>query len=157
MKDINRTFVPEHEMQGIRDRAINRAEKKFEAREHLRLEIKSRRLLDDLDATVIVLRDGVEPIVDRDTGEIDLRPIGRDRVASLKAGADIALKLLNKVLPDIKQVEIQDSSNGGEGRILENTDLSNRMRLYMEAVQQRGIEEPVIVDAEIVEDVDFLA
>lgn len=152
----NQSFIPAHELEGIRERGIKRAERRVEEREHLRLEIQSRKHILEMEAAAFILYEGYEPIADRDTGEMTLRPIGRDRVASLKAAADISEKLLRKVLPDLKQVEIQTDSNGGEGRILENTDLSNRMRLYMEAIQQRTINPP-IEDAVIVEEVDFLA
>jgi len=160
MRKNNLSFVPNHELEGIRNRAIKRAENKVEEREHLRLEIKSRKMIEEMQEAAIMLFTGVELFEDKETGEAVLRPLGRDRIASLKAGADIADKLLKKVLPDLKQIELQDSTGGGEGRILENTDLSNRMRLYVEALEKRAaindaaeMEEAVIVE----EAVDFLA
>ena len=160
MNDVNLSFVPNHELEGIRNRAIKRAENRVEEREHLRLEIKSRRLIEEMQEAALMLFIGVELKTDKETNESILIPLGRDRIASLKAGADIADKLLKKVLPDLKQIELQDGDRGGEGRILENTDLSNRMRIYVEALAKRRMDtspSDEIEDAVIVEDnMDFL-
>lgn len=154
------SFVPAHELEGIRNRGIKRAENRVEEREHLRLEIQSRKIIEKMQEAAFMLYLGVEAFTDDLTGVTVLRPLGRDRIASLKAAADISDKLLKKVLPDLKQIELQDSTAGGEGRILENTDLNNRMRIYVDALEKRAlandaieIEEAVIVD----DDLGFLA
>jgi len=36
-------------------------------------------------------------------------PVDRSRVQAIKASADLSLRLLNKVLPDLKAVEVGDS------------------------------------------------
>jgi hypothetical protein len=162
MSKNNLSFVPNHELEGIRNRAIKRAEGRVEEREHLRLEIKSRKLIEEMQEAAMMLFTGCELFTDEETGVAVLRPLGRDRIASLKAGADIADKLLKKVLPDLKQIELQDGGQSDSGRLLENTDISNRMRLYVEALQRRALAndatELAIEDAVIVEpEVDFLA
>ena len=159
MRDINPKIVPEHELAGIRERGIKRAERRVEEREHLRLEIHSRKLIVEMQDAAIKLFLGIE----ESHNEAGLYvPLTRDRIAGLKAGADIADKLLKKVLPDLKQVELTAGNNDGEGRILENIELDNRMRLYLAALEKRGTVIPMhpaeeVVEAELVEpDMDFL-
>ena len=150
-------FVPEHELKGIQERAIKRAENRVEEREHLRLEIKARKLIEEMQQAAMVLYFGYE--------ELPLQPgetvpkfarLGRDRIAALKAAADISDKLLKKVLPDLKQIELTEGEGGAEGRILENIDLDNRMRIYVEALAKRQLAAMPIEDAIIVDDMDFL-
>ncbi len=160
IKDINPNFIPNHELEGIRERGIKRAEKRVEEREHLRLEIKGRKLLDGMHEAVFKLLLGVE---EGDEAGLFIR-LSKDRIASLKAGIDGADKLMRKVLPDLKQIEISPGDGGGEGRILDSVELQNRMRLYIEAIQKRGDnvvpfrqEEEVAVEGELVdESMDFL-
>jgi len=65
-------------------------------------------------------------------------PLTRDRIAGLKAAADVAGRLLNKVLPDLKQVELDDKTKQEADRILQDIELDNRMRLYIESKAKRG-------------------
>jgi len=145
MRDINPRIVPEHELDGIRKRGIRRAERRVEEREHLRLEIKARKLLEDTHTAVDKLFLGTEesPI---EPGLIV--PLTRDRIAAIKAGADIAAKLLNKVLPDLKQVEIRADEAKDAERILESIDIANRLRIYKEAVERRESDLVVVADTE---------
>jgi len=156
MKTINANFIPEHELAGIRERGIKRAEKRVEEREHLRLEIKSRELINKMQDAALMLFFGYEA----NPNDPDvLVPMSRDRIASLKAGADVADRLLKKVLPDLKQVELQDGGNNGEGRILENIELDNRMRLYLQALEKRGTVVPIRqeeVEVIVEDEMDFL-
>ena len=160
MTDNNQSFIPNHELEGIRNRGIKRAEDRVEEREHLRLEIQSRKLIEEMQGAAFLLYTGVDVKTDVDTNESVIIPLTRDRIAGLKAAADISDKLLKKVLPDLKQIELQDGGQSGEGRILENTDLSNRMRIYAEAIEQRRLAalSDEIEDAVFVEDdgMDFL-
>lgn len=150
------TFIPAHEVEGIRNRAIKRAEDRVEEREHLRLEIKSRELLTGMHDIFYTLISGVEvsPFkdIDEDGREVNrVVPLSRDRIASLKAAADVSDKLLKKVLPDLKQIEMVDPGGKGEGRILENIELANRMRLYIESLNKRGVVIPIRPGDQIVE------
>lgn len=52
------------------------------------------------------LTSGWEPVRDPRTGSADWVPLDRDRVAALNAALSTHLKLLNKVLPDLKAVEL---------------------------------------------------
>ncbi len=156
MSKNNQSFVPAHELEGIRERGIKRAERRVEEREHLRLEIKSRKLIEEMQAAAFMLYAGVDicdAIMDED-GLPAIIPLTRDRIAGLKAAADISDKLLKKVLPDLKQIELQDGGQQGEGRILENIELSNRMRIYMEAISKRGMipRKADFVEGELVDD-----
>jgi len=155
----NQSFIPAHEVEGIRNRAVKRAEDRVEEREHLRLEIESRKLLSGMHDIFHTLISGVEVSAFQDTDDIDddgrqiqrIVPLSRDRVASLKAAADVADKLLKKVLPDLKQIEMVDPGGKGEGRILENIELANRMRLYIESLNKRGVVIPIRPGDQIVE------
>ncbi len=158
MSKNNQSFVPAHELEGIRERGIKRAERRVEEREHLRLEIKSRKLIEEMQDAAFMLFTGVDirdDIMD-ENGRPAIIPLTRDRIAGLKAAADISDKLLKKVLPDLKQIELQDGGQQGEGRILENIELSNRMRIYMEAIGKRGTvtRNVEFVEGELVDDSD---
>lgn len=135
MKEINpRKSVPDHEIDGIRKRGIKRAERRVEEREHLRLEIKTRKLIEGMQDTVVTLIRGTEESSMEPGLEV---PLTRDRITALKAAADISGRLLNKTLPDLKQVEIRDDEAKEAGRILESIDISNRLRIYKEAIARR--------------------
>lgn len=149
MKDINPRLVPEHELAGIRSRAIKRAARRLEEREHLRLEIKSRKLMEEMHVATFKLFAGVE---ESPTEPGLIVPLTRDRIAALKAGADIAAKMLNKVLPDLKQVELKEEDSQNAERTLNSISLDNHLRLYLDAVAQRNAERDTAVEAEIVSD-----
>jgi len=166
----NQSFIPAHEVAGIRNRAIKRAEDRVEEREHLRLEIKSRKLLNGMHDIFYTLISGVEFSPFQDENDVDedgrqikrIVPLSRDRIAALKAAADVSDKLLKKVLPDLKQIEMVEEGGGKEGKILEDIELANRLRVYMESLNKRGVIIPMktemIEDAVIVDEqpLDFL-
>ena len=160
IKEINPNFIPNHELEGIRERGIKRAERRVEEREHLRLEIEGRKLLGGMHEAVFKLLLGYEE--GQEAGL--LVPLTKDRISALKAGIDGADKLMRKVLPDLKQIELSEGDGTGEGRILDSVELQNRMRIYLEAIQTRGDnvvpfrpEEEVAVEGELVDDsMDFL-
>jgi len=52
---------------------------------------------------------GYEPMTDAVTLEVTHLPLTRERVVALKVVLDVELKLLGKVLPDLKAVEMTDS------------------------------------------------
>jgi len=143
MRELNPRIVPEHELDGIRKRGIQRAERRVEEREHLRLEIKARKLLEDTHTAVDKLFLGIE---ESPTQPGLIVPLTRDRIAAIKAGADIAAKLLNKVLPDLKQVEIRADETKDAERILESIDISNRLRIYKESANRRDAAAVVVVE-----------
>ena len=93
----------------IADRARKRAEDRIEEREHIRLELKTREYIQVTHQSIDLLLKGSERIIDPNTGaEIEV-PLDRARVQSVKAAADLSLRLLAKVLPDLKAIEVGDS------------------------------------------------
>ena len=85
-------------------RARKRAEAKLEEREHLRLELKAREYIQVCHNVIDTLVKGQEKT---HTG-VEV-PLDRSRVQALKAAMDGSLRLLDRVLPPLKAVEIQDS------------------------------------------------
>ncbi|RLD78548.1 MAG: hypothetical protein DRJ15_11350 [Bacteroidetes bacterium] len=122
------------EVATLRKSAIGRAERRVEHREHLRLEIKSRDLLQNIHTAIDTLYRGTEP--DNDDPDLMI-PLTKDRVASINAAATLSDRLLKKVLPDLKQVEIREDEEQRGERLLESVDLSNRLRIYLQAVEER--------------------
>lgn len=127
--------TPYASLEEIQKAGAERAIRRYENREHLRLEIQSRKHINEMEKAAFALflgyeEDALEPGV--------LRPIGRERAASLKAAADIAEKLLRKVLPDLKQIEMQTKDDKDDSAILQDIELSNRLRLYIQSKAKRG-------------------
>lgn len=111
-----------------------KALQRIEEREHLRLEIETRELIHKMQDAAFLLYMGYEGTID----DPDLQmPLSRDRIMALKSAADISGKLLNKVLPDLKQVELSESSDGNSEAVLQDIDLANRLRLYIDAKAKR--------------------
>lgn len=91
------------------ERARKRAEDRIEEREHIRLELKTREYIQVTHQAIDVLIKGYETQRDASTGMEMEVPLDRSRVQAIKASADLSLRLLNKVLPDLKAVEVGDS------------------------------------------------
>jgi len=155
-KSLKRVNVAQHEIDSMKDRAIKRAERRVEEREHLRLEIQTRRHLIDMASIADLLHAGYYPNPNDPDNPEAIILLTLDRIASLKAAADIKDKLIRKVLPDLKQVEITEDEKTTGGKILENIELSNRLRLYLESLAKRGAEID-ITPTLVPEPVDFLA
>jgi hypothetical protein len=119
----------------IRARAKSRAISRLAEREHLRLEIQSRKLLECIHDAAFMLFVGYEESQE-EPGLF--MPLTRDRQNSLKAGAEIALKLLNKVMPDLKQIELDRQSKEEGEKLLQDIELANRLRIYTESKAKRG-------------------
>ena len=134
------------ERQEIAERARKRAEDRIEEREHIRLELKTREYIQVTHQSIDLLLRGSERITDPNTGaEIEV-PLDRARVQSVKAAADLSLRLLAKVLPDLKAIEVGDSpEKAADPKTLSTQEL-------MALVQKLGQRPPVqIEDAEVVE------
>ncbi len=87
-----------------------------QARENLRSLISGCALVSDVLEAATILADGVEAFRAAGGEEVQL-PLDRVRIASLKASADLKMKLLNKVLPDLASVQL---GNGpGEGLVIQ--------------------------------------
>lgn len=93
---------------GLRKDARSRALKRVEEREHLRLELQAREYIRLCHEVADTLVKGYE---DREAeeGGSERVELSRARVQSLKSAADISLRLLDRVLPPLKAVEVNDS------------------------------------------------
>lgn len=129
-------------------RARKRAEDRIEEREHIRLELKTREYIQTTHQAIDVLLRGTETQVDPSTrAEIEV-PLDRSRVQAIKASADLSLRLLAKVLPDLKAVEVGDSpEKAADPKNLSTGEL-------MALIDKLGHRPTVVVveDAEIVEE-----
>ena len=87
----------------VRDTA---AEKQYNEREHIRSEIPTRNIVIDLITISETLHAGWE---DRMTpsGEVIREELDATRQQGLSKSAEIKFKLLNKTVPDLKQIEIR--------------------------------------------------
>ncbi len=92
----------------IRQEARARAMRRVEEREHLRLELKAREYINTCHGIAQTLVQGYEDRQDQ-LGGIERVELSRARVQALKTAADISLRLLDRVLPPLKAVEVNDS------------------------------------------------
>ena len=134
------------ERQEMAARARKRAEDRIEEREHIRLELKTREYIEVTHQCIDVLQRGYETQVDPATKAELVVPLDRARVQSIKAAADLSLRLLAKVLPDLKAVEVGDSpEKAADPKSLSTGEL-------MALIEKLGTRVPVTVEeAEYVE------
>ncbi len=93
------------------ERAKQRALDKIEEREHLRLELKAREYIRTVHGIIDTFVRGQEPVRDPLGQPLPLEPgvpLDRSRVQALKAAMDGSLRLLDRVLPPLKAVEVQE-------------------------------------------------
>jgi len=76
----------------------------FGDREHLRSEIDVRTIMRELHEVRLLLRRGSEDDIDMDTGEIIARPLGGERLKSIKMLIDLDLGFIHLALPPLKAV-----------------------------------------------------
>ena len=93
------------------ERAKQRALDKIEEREHLRLELKARQYIHTVHGCIDLLVEGQE--YQKDVLGTPLTtepkvPLDRTRIQALKAAMDGSLRLLDRVLPPLKAVEVQE-------------------------------------------------
>ena len=98
------TLLTYDDRQKAIENARRRAVRRVEEREHLRLELKAREYIHTIHGIVDTLKAGEE--TDRD-GEV--WRLSKERIQALKAAGDMSLRMLDRVLPPLKAVEIQDS------------------------------------------------
>lgn len=103
LSDEQRAAAHARQQRRYRDQ---QALKQYDEREHLRSEIPSRQLVGDILTVKDMLLRGREE-VRTPSGEILSQELDRTRQNGLKAAADIAFKLLNKTVPDLKQIELR--------------------------------------------------
>ena len=119
--------------------AQQRALKRVEQREHLRLELKARDYIMTCHTVADTLVSGYEVVRDAQGRPVP-GPLDRARVQALRGAADVVLKLLDRVLPPLKAVEVQDSPEK-EVKDYSKMTTGELMRLFME---QRSIPGEVV-------------
>ena len=96
----SRHFLTKEESRTARARNKGR----LEEREHLRLEIPTREILQRMSATVATFVQGYEDVLTQ-VGDTIQQPLTRERIAALKSAADIDRALLDRTLPPLKAME----------------------------------------------------
>jgi len=84
----------------------NAAAKQYAEREHIRSEIPTRAIVIDLIDISKTLHSGYEEI-ETPSGEMIRTELDSTRQQGLSKAADIKFRLLNKTVPDLKQIEIR--------------------------------------------------
>ena len=80
--------------------------KQYAEREHIRSEIPTRKIVGDLIKISETLHRGYEEVV-TPSGELMRTELDATRQQGLSKSAEIKFKLLNKTVPDLKQIEIR--------------------------------------------------
>lgn len=127
-----------------RERAKQRALTRIEEREHLRLELNARGYIHTCHEIIDTLVAG-EEIIKSAEGAQQRVPLDRARVAALSKAMDGSLRLLDRVLPPLKSVEMADSPE----RVANEKQLTTADLVKMVLQQRR---QPRVIEAEVVED-----
>ena len=130
LSEQDKTAARARQQKRYRDDA---AQKQYAEREHIRGEIPTRKLVTDLLQISEVMHRGYEDIM-TPAGELMRMELDSTRQQGLSKSAEIKFKLLNKTVPDLKQIEL-------------------RADVTEEALPQAI--EIVIVKPEVIEDVDM--
>lgn len=114
-----------------RPRTVSDARKRVRAA--LRDQINGERILETVGLVLEYLMRGSEPVVDCVTRQTTHVPLTRERVVALKVVLDVQLRLLSKVLPDLKAVEMSGPDGerlpaGSTDRLVLATKLLSIMR-----------------------------
>lgn len=104
-------ILTEDEKRSARNRNAKRhrdeqARKQYHEREHLRGEIRSREYIGVVHDAIMLLQRGQETMLDG-CGMVISVELDRTRQAGLKASAELALRMLGKTMPDLKQIELR--------------------------------------------------
>ena len=125
------------DLEAARQRAVERAEKRIEEREHLRLELKAREYIHTVHGIIETLVAGTEALA-MEGGAKEKIPLSRQRVQALKTAMDGSLRLLDRVLPPLKAVEVQKAP---EDQGLTMQQLSTHDLLKIALARQENIVE----------------
>ena len=141
---IENSILTLQERIDARERAKKRAIDRIEEREHLRLELNARGYIHTCHEIIDALVCGEETIKG-DDGRTQRVPLDRARVAALSKAMDGSLRLLDRVLPPLKSVEMTDSPEKVANEKMLTTD-----ELVKIVLQQRRM--PQTIEAEVVYD-----
>lgn len=140
-----RQFLTDNERQEAKERAKKRAKSKIEDREHLRLEIHAREILERMGATVSTFIQGYEDIA-TSSGEVIQQPLNRDRILALKAASEIDKTLLDRVLPPLRPIEVKPDAEYDDPAKLTDNDLKEKLSKYMglslELLDRKDLNDP---------------
>lgn len=125
-----RHFLSEEERREAKARAKKRAKHQIQEREHLRLEIEARAIIQRMGATVNTFIQGYEDVT-TPVGDVIQQPLSRDRIAALKAASDIDKVLLDRVLPPLKAVEVKKEEAFEDPAKMTDNDLRQTLSKYM--------------------------
>ena len=129
----------------MKERAKKRALDRIEEREHLRLELNARGYIQTCHEIIDALTRGDEIIKD-DEGRAQRVPLDRARVAALSKAMDGSLRLLDRVLPPLKAVEVTDSpERQANEKLLSTGEL-------VELILKERRKQPQVIEAEVVEE-----
>lgn len=103
LSDAEREAAHARQQRRYRD---EQALKQYQEREHLRGEIPSREIVRGIMTVQNMFLRGTETIKTHENGFIE-QELDRTRIAALKAYQDAGFKLLNKTVPDLKQIELR--------------------------------------------------
>ena len=132
------SLLTSRDRQSAIERARERAEKRIEEREHLRLELKAREYIHTVHGIIDCLVEGQEDLR-MQGGQVERVPLTRQRVQALKTAMDGSLRLLDRVLPPLKAVEVQKAP---EDRGLSMEQLSTHDLLKIALARQERVIEP---------------
>ena len=106
-------------------------------REELRQAVEGRAQLQCIFKSLMALESGVEQV--RADGIIVERPLDKSRVAALSAALNTRLRLLAKVLPDLKAVEMELGENTlGAVREFNSIERAARVAFLLERLRADG-------------------
>jgi len=103
LSEQDKTAARARQQKRYRDDA---AQKQYAEREHIRGEIPTRKLVTDLLQISEVMHQGYEDIM-TPAGELMRMELDSTRQQGLSKSAEIKFKLLNKTVPDLKQIELR--------------------------------------------------
>lgn len=107
MAERDLTFEEQHRLRKqVQKESARSSRRRLKDREHLRLEIEARDILERMQASTMTLIRGYED-VQTQVGDIIQQPLSRERISAIKAAADIDKTLLDRVLPPLRPMEVE--------------------------------------------------
>lgn len=118
-------------------------EPRTKVRAELRKMLDGERMLNRIEQCVTYLMQGSEPVTNAATREVAYVPLTRERLGALKIVLDTQLRLLSKVLPDLKAIEMTDDKGnrlaaGSQDRMV----LATKLLAIMREEKQRQVDMP---------------
>ena len=125
-----RRFLSKEEREEARKNGKRRAQERVRDREHLRLEIDTRQILNRMAATVNTLVLGYEEVHPQDGDPVQM-PLSRDRIAALKVASDVDKMLLDRVLPALRPIEVAPHEEHVDPAQMTDNELRQQLAAYL--------------------------